>query len=230
MFQNGHEKERTQGPLPHSYSYLRCKDIILFLGLQGFSGIFYPPEQEKPTKIFAEANFPPRNAPGLAPVPPVTLPRGRGVPGCPSPAPTVDEHPMPVRYLPGHPKPRLPQTKMPCMTAGPPSSVPPQKNTPVRLRTGVSKGRATALPLVVSRGSRGKNTGLPPQTSAAFAVGKGEAAECVSRCPLGSGEGYGACDDAIPPGNLSWEARGDILLIRKGPRQPPIFVGGSGGV
>ena len=58
MFQNGHEKERTQGPLPHSYSNLRCKDIILFLGLQGFSGIFCPPEQEKPTKIFAHANFP----------------------------------------------------------------------------------------------------------------------------------------------------------------------------
>ena len=42
----------------------------------------------------------------------------------------------------------------------------------------VSKGRAAALPLVVSRGSSG---------------GKFE----------------------IPPDNLSWEARGDILLIRK---------------
>ena len=41
----------------------------------------------------------------------------------------------------------------------------------------VSKGRAAALPLVVSRGSRGEIRN--------------------------------------PPGNLSWEARGDILLIRK---------------
>ena len=31
------------------------------------------------------------------------------------------------------------------------------------------------------------------------APGKGGAAEGVSRRPLGSGEGYGACDDAIPP-------------------------------
>ena len=35
-----------------------------------------------------------------------------------SPAPTVDESPMPVQDLPGHPHPRLPQTKTPGMTAG----------------------------------------------------------------------------------------------------------------
>ena len=83
------------------------------------------------------------------------LKTGRGQ----SPAPTGtkgNEHPTPLRDLPGHPKPRLPQPKTPCMTAGTPPPVPTQKNTPVRLRTGVSKG-GPQPPLVVSRGSRGEN-------------------------------------------------------------------------
>ena len=81
------------------------------------------------------------------------------------PAPTVDECPMPVQDLPGHPHPRLPQTKTPGMTAGtkaslfrPPSQRPPQARSeaPVLLSSPVpfgivSKGRAAALPLVVSR-------------------------------------------------------------------------------
>ena len=88
------------------------------------------------------------------------LKTGRGQ----SPAPTVDEHPTPLRDLPGHPKPRLPQPKTPCMTAGtPPSSSVPRpnvKNTPVRLRTGVSKRGGRSPPLVVSRrASGGKSQG-----------------------------------------------------------------------
>ena len=81
------------------------------------------------------------------------------------PAPTVDECPMPVQDLPGHPHPRLPQTKTPGMTAGtkaslfrPPSQRPPQARSeaPVLLSSPVpfgivSKGRAADLPLVVSR-------------------------------------------------------------------------------
>ena len=54
-----------------------------------------------------------------------------------SPAPTVDECPMPVRDLPGHRQPRLPQAKMPGMTAGikasifrPPSQRPSYRNPP----------------------------------------------------------------------------------------------------
>ena len=95
-----------------------------------------------------------------------------------SPAPTGtkgNEHPTPLRDLPGHPKPRLPQPKTPCMTAGTPPPVPTQKNTPARLRTGVSKGGRS--PLWSFQGGPGGKTGLPPQTSAAFAVGKGGAAE-----------------------------------------------------
>ena len=34
-------------------------------------------------------------------------------------------------------------------------------------------------------------------------------------CRYRQGEGYGACDDDIPPDNFSWGARGGILSIRK---------------
>ena len=56
-----------------------------------------------------------------------------------------------------------------------PAPRPNAKNTPVRLRTGVSKGGLG--PLWSFQGGPGGKTGLPPQTSAAFAVGKGGAAE-----------------------------------------------------
>ena len=66
------------------------------------------------------------------------LKTGRGQ----SPAPTVDEHPTPLRDLPGHPKPRLPQPKTPCMTAGTPSPVPTQKTPPPVSEQGFPKGAA----------------------------------------------------------------------------------------
>ena len=64
------------------------------------------------------------------------LKTGRGQ----SPAPTVGEHPTPLRDLPGHPKPRLPQPKTPCMTAGTPSPVPTQKTPPSVSEQGFPKG------------------------------------------------------------------------------------------
>ena len=64
------------------------------------------------------------------------LKTGRGQ----SPAPTVDEHPRPLRDLPGHPKPRLPQPKTPCMTAGTPPPVPTQKTPPSVSEQGFPKG------------------------------------------------------------------------------------------
>ena len=99
---------------------------------------------------------------------------------------------MPVPELPGHPHPRLLPGELPGRTAGtPPWTLVPRPTVPrsaqrsARARPSeipvpfgmVSKGRAKALPLVVSRGSRGEIRN--------------------------------------PPGNLSWEAREDILLIRK---------------
>ena len=84
------------------------------------------------------------------------LKTGRGQ----SPAPTVNEHPTPLRDLPGHPKPRLPQPKTPCMTAGtPPSSSVPRPNAKKHPRPSPNRGfqRGPQPPLVVSRGSRGEN-------------------------------------------------------------------------
>ena len=80
-----------------------------------------------------------------------------------SPAPTGtkgNEHPTPLRDLPGHPKPRLPQPKTPCMTAGtPPSSSVPRPNAKKHPRPSPNRGfqRGPQPPLVVSRGSRGEN-------------------------------------------------------------------------
>ena len=121
------------------------------------------------------------------------------------PAPTVDECPMPVQDLPGHPHPRLPQTKTPGMTAGtkaslfrPPSQRPPQARSeaPVLLSSPVpfgivSKGRAAALPLVVSRRVWEENSKSLPESF------------------LGSARGY------------SFDSK------RISSRKPPIFVGGS---
>ena len=122
-----------------------------------------------------------------------------------SPAPTVDECPMPVQDLPGHPHPRLPQTKTPGMTAGtkaslfrPPSQRPPQARSeaPVLLSSPVpfgivSKGRAAALPLVVSRRVWEGNSKSLPESF------------------LGSARGY------------SFDSK------RISSRKPPTFVGGS---
>ena len=87
------------------------------------------------------------------------LKTGRGQ----SPAPTVDEHPTPLRDLPGHPKPRLPQPKTPCMTAGtPPSSSVPRPNAKKHPRPSPNRGfqRGPRPPLVVSRrASGGKSQG-----------------------------------------------------------------------
>ena len=55
------------------------------------------------------------------------------------------------------------------------------------------------------------------------AVGKGGAAEGVSRCPLGSGEGYGACDDATPPRIFLWECGG--VFFQFGKNTPPPAAG-----
>ena len=80
-----------------------------------------------------------------------------------SPAPTGtkgNEHPTPLRDLPGHPKPRLPQPKTPCMTAGtPPSSSVPRPNAKKHPRPSPNRGfqRGPQPPLVVSRGSRGEH-------------------------------------------------------------------------
>ena len=101
-------------------------------------------------------------------------------PGVPPPRPPqVPNHPIPVPELSGNQYPRLPQKQRPLDDLTHPALAPiPRPNV---LRNGprtlgmVSKGRAEALPLVVSRGARGEIRN--------------------------------------PPGNLSWEARGDILLI-----------------
>ena len=55
------------------------------------------------------------------------------------------------------------------------------------------------------------------------AVGKGGAAEGVSRCPLGSGEGYGACDDATPPRIFLWGCGG--VFFPNGKNTPPPAAG-----
>ena len=112
---------------------------------------------------------------------------------------------MPVQDLPGHPHPRLPQTKTPGMTAGtkaslfrPPSQRPPQARSeaPVLLSSPVpfgivSKGRAAALPLVVSRRVWEGNSKSLPESF------------------LGSARGY------------SFDSK------RISSRKPPTFVGGS---
>ena len=46
-------------------------------------------------------------------------------------------------------------------------------------------------------------TGLPPQTSEAFAVGKGGARERHASCPTGREKRSGLCDDAMQEQGVS---------------------------
>ena len=106
------------------------------------------------------------------------------------------ECPMPVRDLPSHPHPRLPQTKTPGMTAGtkaslfrPPSQRPPQARSeaPVLLSSPVpfgivSKGRAAALPLVVSRRVWEGNSKSLPESFLGSARGYSFDSKRISSC------------------------------------------------
>ena len=76
--------------------------------------------------------------------------------------------------------------------------------------------------------SPGKRGGKLPGRSkrspfGGVAPGKGGAAEGASRRPLGSGEGYGACDDATPPRIFLWGCGG--VFFPNGKNTPPPAAG-----
>ena len=135
-------------------------------------------------------------------------------------------------------RPRLPQQRRPGIAGGAPAFI-LRPSSPVPSPKGDSKGGGSQYPPLrrFKKGPGGKHR-VPATNQRSVeviapkeqerllrrvAVGKGGAAEGVSRRPSGSGEGYGACDDATPPRIFLWECGG--VFFQFGKNTPPPAAG-----